>query len=221
MRFPDFIPAKRGAAPNLTQAAIYQGVGDREEYEAKREQREAKMAMPLQAYQGYVDLTDHNPLADQVRKWTGGTAEGTTAAAGKAGADAALGALTPVGSGAGAQVGSNAGIQSLSGMSAGRAGEQMSTMLPNVTEVAGGEVAGKAGSAAVGAAGGAITGGALSGLMESQNPYTNNERIGVKAAGGASTGALMASAAPLAAAGPVGWAAIAGMAAMSLYGMLV
>ena len=57
--------------------------------------------------------------------------------------------------------------------------------------------------------------------MESQNPYTNNERIGVKAAGGASTGALMASAAPLAAAGPVGWAAIAGMAAMSLYGMLV
>ena len=233
MRFPDFIPAKRGAAPNLTQAAIYQGMGDREEYESKLAERQAKLRGPVDAYKGYVDLTDHNPLADQVRKWRGKepSLETHVPAAGSVGKDAAETAMNmpggsagmqtsnlvaSLGGGAGMNAGSNAGINSLSMTNPGAAGQQMSTMLPATTEVAG-----KAGSAAAGAAGGAITGGALSGLMESQNPYTNDQRIAVKSAGGASTGTLMATAAPLAAAGPVGWAAIAGLAAMSLYGMLV
>ena len=223
MRFPDFIPAKRGAAPNLTQAAIYQGVGDRAQYEQERERREANMAMPLQAYEGYVNLTDHNPLADQVRKWTGkGGAETGMATQGvPTGAPPptpAAGAPPPVaGLGQGAiNAGTNAGIQSLDGLTAGQAAQQMSTMLPATTEIGS-----KAGSAAMGAAGGAVTGGALSGLMESQNPYTNDQRIAVKSGGGAATGALMASAPALAAAGPVGWAGIAGLAALSLYGMLV
>lgn len=241
MRFPDFIPAKRGAAPNLTQAAIYQGVGDRAQYEQEQQKRAAQLRGPVDAYKGYVDLTDHNPLADQVRKWTGkGGAETGTATQGvPTGAPPPPPAASPTppvaggpagmetsnlvaGLGQGAMnAGSNAGIQSLQGLTAGQAGQQMSTMLPKVTEVAGGEVAGKMGSAAMGAAGGAVTGGALSGLMESQNPYTNNERIAVKGGGGAATGALMASAPALAAAGPVGWAGIAGLAALSLYGMLV
>lgn len=223
-QFPDFIPAKRPGEPNFTQAAIYQGAGDRARYEQELAQREQQLRGPVDAYKGYVNLTDHNPLAEQVRKWRGKAPTEETHIPGMNTAkDAAETAMAPTGmqtsntvaslGGGGLNAGSNAGVKALSMTDPVAAGNQLSTMLPASTEVAG--------NAALGAAGGAATGGALSALMESQQPGTSNERIAVKGAGGASTGALMASAAPLAAAGPGGWAAIAGLAAMSLYGMLV
>lgn len=238
MRFPDFIAAKRAQAPDYARAEYIDILGDNAKYEKERDQYEQRVNMPFAAYKGYTELTDTNPIADAVRGFGGGGSAGGTmtpnAPVGPEPGGAGQNMGAPIGMETSSRAaalgmnpanmmnaGSNAGIKTLDGLSAAQAGQQMSTMLPQVTEVAGGEVAGKMGSAALGAAGGAATGGILSGAMEAQNPYTNDQRIGVKAAGGASTGALMASAAPLAAAGPAGWAAIAGMAAMSLYGMLV
>ena len=74
-------------------------------------------------------------------------------------------------------------------------------------------LAGKLGGAAVPGAG-AVTG-AIPGLINGDPQSAAKGAIG----GGASS-TLMAAAPAMAAAGPVGWAGIAGLAALSLYGML-
>ena len=111
-QFPDFIPAKRPGEPNFTQAAIYQGAGDRAMYEQELAQREQQLRGPVDAYKGYVNLTDHNPLADQVRKWTGGSTPdaGFNPSAGT-GVDPLAAAGAPP---AASAMGSNAGIKALS-----------------------------------------------------------------------------------------------------------
>jgi hypothetical protein len=219
-RYPDFIAAKREDVPNYTQASIYAGHQAQEQFKLEQERKQQMLRAPVDAYKGYVGITDHNPLANAVRKWTGGKdkviPEVTPSEAGPVGVETSNKVAGLAGGGMNA--GSNAGIATLDGLTAAQAGEQLSTMVPATSTVAEG-TGGAMGGVAGGVAGG-VMGGVAGGLMEAQQPGTTKRNVAIKTGTGAATGTLMAAAPAMAAAGPVGWAGIAGLAALSLYGML-
>ena len=64
----DFIPAKRAATPSYSTAAANQGYLQMMEEENKRKQRHAAMKAPIDMYNTYTNLTDHNPISDVLRK---------------------------------------------------------------------------------------------------------------------------------------------------------
>jgi hypothetical protein len=270
MRFPDFIPAKREDSTDLARAAAFQNYGDMQANQLNAENREKMISGPVDAYKGYVSITDTNPLADAVRKWTGGPAGDGTAGGelNKMGpGSGGRGTTVPHPSGSGlpntteavnqsASTGSmpggtanaptfmQGGQEMLTGGSGSpiamptstavpqMAGEQAASMLADTGAAAGvdaasqagtqgaTEAAGKGMSPLVGQIGGPVLGAASAGYLESQKPNTSDGKIAIKAGGGAASGSLMAFTPALAAAGPVGWAGIAGLAALSLYGML-
>jgi hypothetical protein len=271
MRFPDFIPAKRQESTDMARAAALQNYGDMQAEQINTANREKMVSGPVDAYKGYVSITDTNPLADAVRNFGKGGGDGTAGGGlNKMGpGSGGRGTTVPHPTGSGLPNTTQAVNQSASaggGMPGGTAnaptfgmsgqemltggggnpialptstavpqmaGEQAASMLApdaavqatNSAATQAGtqgatEAAGKGMSPLVGQIGGPVLGAATSGYLESQKPNTSDGKIAIKAGGGAASGSLMAFAPAMAAAGPVGWAGIAGLAALSLYGML-
>jgi hypothetical protein len=269
MRFPDFIPAKRQESTDMARAAALQNYGDMQAETLNAANREKQISGPVDAYKGYVSITDTNPLADAVRNFGKGGGDGTAGGGlNKMGpGSGGRGTTVPHPPGSGLPNTTQAVNQSASaggGMPGGTAnaptfmqggqemltggggspmampastavpqmaGEQAASMLADTGATAGVDAAAQGAtqgateaaggmSPLVGQIGGPVLGAATSGYLESQKPNTSDGKIAIKAGGGAASGSLMAFAPALAAAGPVGWAGIAGLAALSLYGML-
>jgi hypothetical protein len=217
-RYPDFIAAKREEVPDYVRAAALQNHGDRQADAQNQANRERWMSAPVDAYESYSNITETNPLADAVRGW----GKPKTAPAAETGAPIGMETSNQVASlsGGGMNAGSNAGVSSLEGMAAAEAGEQMSTMLPASNVVSEGASKGLQGSSMAAGAAVPVVGGLVGAGIKATDPNASGGDIALAGASGASSGALMTAAPALAAAGPVGWAGIAGLAALSLYGML-
>lgn len=233
MKFPDYIPAKRAETPDMVRAAMLQHQADMQAKEYNDQRKRDRNALPAELYGTYSEVTGTNPIADAIKraKDKGLGTGGQTATAGSTPVSAPPpGVSTPPPP---AVNPTPTGVDPLAmqGLSAGEAASKMSTMAPTSTAVTpaaqtgaklGGDVMGKAGANVAGNAGAAavpVVGGLVNaGVTAAQGGST--AQVAKSGVGGAATGALAAYGAPLAAAGPVGWAGIAALAAASLYGML-
>lgn len=226
--YPGFLPVGGAQTPDLARAAYLQGNLEQERWKAEQERMKAIRQMPDKAYQSYMNITETNPLADQLRKWQGRGSGGPSGGVNSSGTPNLLAkppqSAAPPGiakpAGGWTQPGAGATIptpQMTPTGSAAMPGANLPTPgAPAPTPPAGG---GGAFSKVMGKAGGPLVGGLLgAGITAATGGSV--EDVVTQGAGGAATGALMTSAPALAAAGPAGWAGLAGLAALSLYGMM-
>jgi hypothetical protein len=231
----NFIPAQRARTPSYSTAIANQGFLQNQADETNRRRRHAQMRAPLDMYDTYVNLTDHNPISDVLRKTNiGKNSESVQAARAAEAADAAKNAAAvaqnapgPAAAATAAAKAPAAADMAGSGVSAamqgGKGGSDAlaaAVAANNATKTATNVAAKGAGMASKAIP---IVGGALSaGLNYADEKAKGSDdwRVAGKTLGGAAPAALLSTAPMLAAAGPVGWAGIAGLAALSLYGMI-
>lgn len=64
----NFIPAQRARTPSYSTAVANQGFLQNQADEIERKKRNAAMKAPIDMYNTYTNLTDHNPISDVLRK---------------------------------------------------------------------------------------------------------------------------------------------------------
>ena len=64
----NFIPAQRARTPSYSTAVANQGYLQNQADEIERKKRNAAMKAPIDMYNTYTNLTDHNPISDVLRK---------------------------------------------------------------------------------------------------------------------------------------------------------
>lgn len=199
MLYPDFTPAKREDVPDYVTANIYGQARQNQQYlqqlENSREDQKDLMSLPGKGYTMYTDLTGHEPLKDLVNKWRKNRE------------------LPPPGSTNDMMPTQNV-INPGTGPTPPPQAQAAPTPMPDQMTPGGSPGFSPAGTAA-----GAGLGGVTAALAANQQGMHRDKVIG-KGVGGAALGALPMTAAPLAAAGPPGWAALAGQSALALYGLL-
>jgi hypothetical protein len=256
-----FIPAQRARTPSYSTAIANQGFLQNQADEINRKRRNAQMKAPLDMYNTYVNLTDHNPVSDYLRgsgigknsasvqaanktreleqkliqsqiDKAGGAADAVTETAKSTVPDMAGSGVGAAGSGgtaasqanlaAALRGGNPAATSSLPTGMAGKEAFQIAGAPGASTAVTEGAKAASLGSKVAGnaipIAGGVL--GAGANYMNEKSRGSDDWRVAAKTLGGAAPAAFLSTAPMLAAAGPVGWAGMAGLAALSLYGML-
>lgn len=227
----NFYHHKAGRIPSYSTAVANQQYLADERERQKREAQYQNLKGGIDLYGAYTENTGHNPISDMLRKTNfGKNSESVQLARAAERADLAaaqnLGGTAPA---AAAPAAAPAAPAANPIASALREGSGLAAPGTEQFAIKGATEATKGAAPLAGTGAGAaskvipIAGGAIGGLVNYDQAVREGRsdlEVAGKTAGGIAPAALMSFAPALMAAGPVGWAGMAGLAALSLYGMI-